>query len=123
MKNIFLALTVLFFANIAFAADEPSQVPTQYVIVITPGVKWPMDGKVDGNTPFVQKHGAYWGANSAWVEKGGPFLARGSGMMLIKSGTSLEAVQKLASEDPAVQDLFMNAEVRDWILYLDSSRK
>lgn len=118
MKSLILALTILFAPLVLADQQGPA---TQYVIVITPGVNWPIDGKLDSNNPEIQKHGAYWGSQSALIEKGGPFIGRGSGMMLVKLGTSLEAAQKAASADPAVQSQFLNAEVRQWLLFLNNS--
>lgn len=122
MKKLFVLFTVFLFTNIAFA-EEWQQPPVQFVVAFSPGMKWPSDGNVDFSNPDVQSHVNYWHAQSAQIEKGGPFAGRQGGMILLKLGTSLEEAQRLASQDPAVQNQFFNVDVRAWMLFFNNAEK
>jgi len=119
MKKLFVLLTVLLFTNIAFA-DEWQEPPTQFAIVFSPGLKWPVEGGVEFSNPNVQAHAGYWKSQAALIEKGGPFAGRQGGMILLKSGISLEDAQKLATQDPAVQSQFFNVDVQTWMLFFNN---
>lgn len=117
MKN----LIFFFLAALSFTVTAQQPPPVQYVVVHTPGIQWPEDGKVGFDKPWVKDHGQYWRNHPAQVEKGGPFVGRSGGMILLKPGVDLEQAQALAAQDPAVKHGYLNAEIRPWLLVIDNT--
>lgn len=93
---------------------------SQLVVIHSKGENFPAEG-ISFDDPRIQQHGKYW-ALSGIVEKGGPMPGTGGGMMLLKPGTTIEVAQKIANEDPAVGIKLLKADVRQWIVVIDSTR-
>lgn len=119
MTTLLLSLFIAIFGFGAMADNGPE---SQLVVVHSKGDNWPSNGTISFDDPRIQEHGKYWGSQSI-VEKGGPMPGTGGGMMLLKDTTSFEAALKIASEDPAVKNKLLKAEVRQWLLLIDNSSR
>lgn len=113
MKNIILCLLFIF-SHHALAVPK-----IQYVILHSPGINWPEDGLSQEDRIA---HADFWRVSKI-VEKGGPNPGRNGGMMIIKEGQSLAEVKRLAAEDPAVKNMLLNAEVREWVVVIDGTAR
>ena len=90
----------------------------RYVVFHRPGAAW-QQGKSMFEQPGVREHVAHY---RRWLEAGklafgGPHLdAGGGGMMVPVAGIPEDEVRHFASEDPAVADGTLVAEVRPWLV-------
>ena len=56
------------------------------------------------------------------VTAAGEMPGTGGGMMLLKPGTTMAEANKVAGEDPAVKSKLLQADVRQWLLFIDNTR-
>ena len=94
----------------------------RFVIQHRPGPKWVPN--LDFNEqPMVKTHVQYW--RTCFYENklalGGPFLDGSGGMVLCHANLSLEDVERMAENDPAVQNGLLFFEIKQWFIAMKES--
>lgn len=122
MKYLIAMILVCFVGAPALAEQTQVKTEVQYLVFFSPGASWPVDGSVSMDTPEIQQHAKYWKAKTQEVEKGGPCPGTSGGMMIVKPGYDLQAVEQLVANDPAVQKQFFKTEIRAWLPLINNAK-